>query len=635
MNVVKYFRENTRTFLMVFMALLLVAFLIPQQIQGCGDARAEQRFRLGDLAGSPLTNVALQSTDRDRAVLERLGFLRFEQLPPDRLHYHLLRREAAAMDVHFPRSQVKDLLREAGMTDDVVVAVAESTRASYEEIFNAISGWMAVGQVRNAQSAASFDSLARQELTYRNRNQEAVVQISQIPTQGFVHTVPEPSEEQLQAFFAETRDRFTSHTDDQLVFGYRRPDRVRVETITLNPQKLLGRVQVRASQVREFFDENASRYTKPDPMAPQQPGSPPPTLPMTFDEAAETARADLRAIRAAEEAQRIINDIQSEAARPWVGLERDDKGFVISPPAESLSFEALAARHADDGVEYAATTLMQVNELRGIPGLGQAFIGDRPPTPAAELAFRVKGLFEGQSAADRGPVLALMEPSPIALTRRSDPRLGRMRPDQPFLMRVIEIAPSAPPASIDEVRSDLVRDWKLVQAHAKAQEAAAALVERARQVGLEAAVSEATALKDTLAAAEAAATQAAGASPIPQRFVESLTPVSPSGVKRAATFVPQFGSVPGLVETAFKLGESAGDAPHRAAATPLARQFKVAVVELIEIKPIYRGAFEAQLANAAEQTSAQLRRRVDMEWREPENIHGRVGFTPLAAPTPN
>jgi hypothetical protein len=222
------------------------------------------------------------------------------------------------------------------------------------------------------------------------------------------------------------------------------------------------------------------------------------------------------------------------------------------------------------------------------------------------------------------------------ISRRPDPRTNQSRPYQAFLFRVVEIRPSEPPASLDDVRKQVVEDWKLSQAHELAKAQAEALAVKAREIGLAAAVEQATDLKATLTAAEQAASQPAQESAPTPGYVKDLTPFSPSRLTREASFVENLGVVKDLPKELFALAdEPATDtAPaHRLAVMPLANQFRWVIGELVEVKPIYEEAFQQTLAQAAQRPPNAELKRFATEWRSPELVQQRTGY--ISAPLPS
>ena len=636
MNLMKIFRRHGRTLLMVFMALLLVAFLIPTSIQGCGERERFRALKRGEAYGHAITTDTLNSVRNELQLLAGAGFT--PPVSPDQpLEYYLLTEEARDLGLRVGRDEVTSRLRQAGVTDEYAQRMEAQWRRSWDEICDTIGRWMSVTRLLQLQASAVFDSLPREALAYRNARQEAVAQLAVLDDRAFVPSVPAPTEAELQAFFEECKGRVPAHDEQKLEFGYRLPNRVRIEYLTVDPEQVKHKVQIKSAQLKQYFEDHAQAYTKPDPTATQPTQGPPPRVPMTLDEARELGREDLRQARAVEEAQSLVNEIYTDASRPWGAATKGEDGFTQPPEGETASFEELKQKFSTKfEVGYFQSALVDEAGLEQIPDFGQASLGEGQQRIAVpEMALRVPGIFT-KDPNDRLPVLSLNEPAPVVISRRPDPRTNQSRPYQAFLFRVVEIRPSEPPASLDDVRKQVVEDWKLSQAHELAKAQAEALAVKAREIGLAAAVEQATDLKATLTAAEQAASQPAQESAPTPGYVKDLTPFSPSRLTREASFVENLGVVKDLPKELFALAdEPATDtAPaHRLAVMPLANQFRWVIGELVEVKPIYEEAFQQTLAQAAQRPPNAELKRFATEWRSPELVQQRTGY--ISAPLPS
>lgn len=636
MKLSKFLRKNSRTLILVFMSALLVAFLIPDTIQTLSGPDPAGKVVLGRAFGRGITLADQQRTSAEFNVLARIGML--ERMPEEAvLDYYLLLEEARQRGIRVGPDEVRRYLADRGVSDQRLQEVQRASHLSYDRIYEIVGRWVAVDRLGRIQGAAITDSLPRQEINYRNQAQEAVARLALVSSRAFRYRVPEPTEEELTAFFEECKDRVTAHTEQELVYGYRLPDRVRLEYLTVNPTRIRDTITVQAVRVKQYFEDNRHRYMKPDPIATQPVAGRLPEMPMTFEEARDQAREDYRTARALEVAQGLINDIYVEAHRAWGAGVRDEDGFLPPPDESGPSFQDLRAQFsATYEVEYGQTDLVSADELRRVPGLGRAgLLFGRQYIEVAQLAFRAKGIL-ARDPGDGQPVFNVGEPAPVVLTVEQDPRSGQRFPHQAYLFRVIEVAPAAPPASMDEVRDRLVQDWKLVQAHQIARSYADALAARAREIGLEAAVEEATELKEILASAEQASTQPAdpdGPPPVPERYLDQLQPFTPPQLTRERSYVYRVGMAPGLSRAVFALSElpAGEEAPlHRVTAAPVATVNQWVVAELVEVKPIYAGAFEEQLAQSLRMAQYVEMQRFVRDWISPRNVQERVGFQPEA-----
>jgi len=632
----KFVRQNSRTLLMVVMSLLLVAFLIPQSISGMSRRDGSER-KVGELYGRAVTSANVRAAAYDLQLLADLGFL--GRVPEGLvLNYCLLLEEARHAGARVGADAVKEQLVQAGVTDQVLQAVSERTGRSYPEIYETIGRWLGLQHLISAQAAAAGTSLPRAELAYRDRTQEAVADISVINARAFVHLVPEPSEEGLAKFFDECKERTTAHTEKDVVFGYRYPDRVQIEYLTVDPNKIDSRkTRIRPADVRRHFDENANYYTKPDPQATQPvAGRPPARVRMTFEEAEEQVREDLRRQRAVETAQTIVNEMYDEAHRPWAMSALDANGFAEEPKEAVVSFEELKQKRSGEyEVDYDKTDLVDANGLKAAaPNVcGATYTVGRGYVRGDELAMRVKGLLE-KDPRDGVRVFNVGEPMPVVLARTYD-RTGKPFARQAYLFRVIRAERSAAPASIDEIRPRLIEDWKLRQAFELAHKQADALAARAQEVGLTAAAVEAKELLALLEAADQATSQAALEPRPAEQYGQELTPDRPAGLTRSSQMVGKLGLVSGVQQAVFELADerrTETSPAHRIATVPLAKQFKYVVAELLEIKPIYAGAFSKELAQAGPEEARDETYAFSRGWFALDNIRLRTGFKEAPPP---
>jgi hypothetical protein len=634
MKLSKLLRKHSRTLIIVFMSLLLVAFLVPNSITNMTRSGGGSAIAVGEVYGEKVTTQDLDRTESELNIVRRVGVQLL--VPQDPVLAYLMAREAEQAGIRVGRDEVKQLLIRGGISDERLRMVQNFAGCSYDTIYDIVGRWLAADRLRRFQTAALGKSLPREKVAYRNQNQQAIARLSLIPVDAFVDQIPEPTEEELAAFFEECKGRPMNHTETQLEFGYLYPDRVRLEYLTVDPTAVQPTIKLKGIQVQQFFEQNRGRYTKPDPQATPAPSGKVPQIPMTFDEAQEQVRADLRKARAIEEAQKIVNEMQMDAHRPWVTAPRDEEGFARPVDGGVVSFEELQQRYSRDfKVQHGTTDLLDSAGLRTVPGLGNArYAAGQQALLVPDLAMRVEGLLDDPQAALQGgmPVLSINEPAPVVMRWQFDRAIGRQLPYQAYVFRVTEAKPSAPPASIDEVRDRIVGDWKLVQAFELARVRAEQLAAAAAEVGLTDAVAQATDLRAEIESAARATTQATGpdARSTMPGWLRELEPFETRMTRRSG-YIQRVGQATGLQERLFELADQPADDGHRVTAVPLATQDKWIVAQLDEITPVYEGAFEDQLAAAFMRSQREEQQVILMGWLDPENIWARTGFKPTAA----
>jgi hypothetical protein len=197
----------------------------------------------------------------------------------------------------------------------------------------------------------------------------------------------------------------------------------------------------------------------------------------------------------------------------------------------------------------------------------------------------------------------------------------------------VQVAPDAPPVALDEVRAQVLADWKLARAFELARAEAEKLAARAREIGLAAAVEEAGELKDLLLAADPPQVpEIEGPQPAPTNtYLDLLKPVSPPALVRTTKNVMRVGAVQELPRRVFALAEeSVPEGGHRVGAVPVATNQKWVVAELTEIKPMYAGQFETHVAQGP--GNREELNLFNSDWVASERVKQRTGFIQAAQP---
>lgn len=647
MRISRIFRKYSRVLLLVFMSILLVVFLVGDVISSATQSRGQSDFEVGMAFGEPIMATHLARAENDFEIAARLGFnvpwIGTDERTSRNLVMYLLIEEARRAGIVVPQQAIVDALKRNPDMANLTLNYLRSGGRSVESIYEAAGRVLAVVEYFYQYQVAAVSDLSLPELEhqYRNQNEEAKVLISVIDANAFLDKVPEPTDEEILAYYEECKDRDPTYNDEERIDGYRVGDRIRVEYLTIDPRTIEEQVRISAREVQRYFEENQGKYTKEvdGPQFTLEENAPPQRVPMTFEEAKEQVRRDCRADKAVTEAQRLMNLIQQEARRPWDTTPLDENQRRVAP-SEGLQipFEQLQQRFSGEyAVAYQRTELLTASQLRIIAGLGTASttLGRRSVT-AAEYAFHLEGLAEAASGQDL-PLLRLNEPSPLMITPASGSRGGRVAPNQAFIFRVVEFKPAGPPDSIDDVRERLVTNLKQQRALQLAENHARALAERAREAGLRIAVEGAEELRELLAVTIEIKPEDIGENAtepitkIDDRYLKMLDPVEPTRFTRQVD--PRLPNLIGgarlLHERIFASPEEGGpdpSHPHRVLAVPKADRLRWIVAELEEVKPLYREDFNAQRP-MLESSAMQMQSRYFMSsWFDATNIKARAGY---------
>lgn len=628
----KWMRKNSRAVVFVFMALLLVAFLLGDVLQWLGGGGGEVNRTVGRAV-----NYDINFTYSDAQYIDRVqqagGLIGIRAASIPTLEFFLLAKEADRMGIQVGPDQVRQRLVDAAgaQVDQLVSNLMTNMRVSQDGLFDMLAIGMKVEQAVMLQSLGAGDSAPRMRHKFAEQSQAAEFRMSVIDAAALLPAVPEPTESELQAFFEKHRDQppqpggagaSLAGQDQNLSFGYRLPDRVQIEYITLAPEQIKT-VRVRAAEAEKFFQQHPERYMKtvsPDAAA----SAPADQVPMTFAEAESQVREDYRQIKAIETAQQILNDLRSEAFQPWSVQPLDEKNFR-RPPPNPVSLKQLADRHSTKNpIEYGVTDLVAASDLaKAFPKMPR-YRGGGPGVNLGAYAFRVQGLYTPTPERPE-EMLAVGEPSQVLL---SDQYVqGKTMPYQPYLFRVVKIGPAGPPEDFATVREQVRQDLKLQRAFDLAGEHARTLASAAESVGLDQAVEQAGELKQLLASAATAASQPSDAAPA-QEALRLLEPSQPMvRFTRSSPSLPGIGAIPNAAELIFGLAKKEGE--HRTAAVPAPAAKKWLVVELLNVGDLYEGDFIAQREGLRDRIGPLM---AQMKVLDPVGIKARAGWKEAEEP---
>ncbi len=625
----KFFRLYSKTLLIVFSSFLLVAFLLPQATftnAGAGGGNAV----LGHAFGEPVRQSDVFVAQRKLSVANAL-------LGPqpvasdDGFVPYLLLAEARRAGYRLGADLIRDSI------DPSTPAVAQTLQAlrrahgvDYDQLYQDAADWLSVLHLSETQMfGAGVNSQPQAELIYRDQNQSATLLASILSADAFLDEVPPPTDAELSDYFAARRDQEDTFGEDGPQYGFLQPARVQVEYLTVQPQAIASQIRVRQREARDFYEQNRQQYTEPRPVQTGDPNEPIrlEQTPLTFEEAEDRVREDLRVQNAYSAAQRLVNDMQREAERPWRIRDTDEDGYVAAPDADEIvDFAALRDRFSDRyQVEYQPPQWYTADELVRAGGISRArwSFGPRRSVTFPELALRVKGLYTPTEEDTSNTLLNVGQPSPVMTI------VGpRGRPLQSFVFRITAVQPAGPPESLDVVRDEVVNDWRRERAYEVALSWAQELLTNARSVGLRQAVADATDLQAALQSVDP--TQSADAS---QRFITDLGPRTIPNFRRGAPTVTPAIRSPELAEKVFDIDAvDQASAEQRVMLQEDAVGGRVIIAEVERFAPLYAEPFAEAVATGRLSSAAMELQQIRFLWMSPENVYARTQWRPEGAP---
>jgi hypothetical protein len=267
-------------------------------------------------------------------------------------------------------------------------------------------------------------------------------------------------------------------------FGYKYPDRVKVEYLKFDYAKIRERIKPTQEDYDEAFrnyKENPAKFRTEAPstgVLATQPAM------KTFDEVKDSLVDSQIDLRVRKLIDRMVDRVLAQTGDPWKKAQVDEKGFMVTLPQDSwVSY----AKMADDlsknrdflgyKPEHQALTSqwLDLAALENLPGIGQAVFS--PNERAAELTFPALATHvrELKEVSPREPLGRLTLQKGVEGPRLRDPQKSV------YIYRVVDAAVSAEPKSLDEVKPQVEADLKTLASYERQRQAAEALAAAANK----------------------------------------------------------------------------------------------------------------------------------------------------------
>lgn len=163
----KIFRENSRTFVLVIMALLLVVFLIQDVLQNFSSGGGELNQTVGRAAAynvdvdTRMLRQALATRDLCKLINLPVGGVAADRFEP--LDFALLQAEARHMGIQIGHPQVRTMLEQifGDKAAEVVGTILRNRNIAESTLYDAVGDCMAINQCLSVQQLGIGDSEAQ------------------------------------------------------------------------------------------------------------------------------------------------------------------------------------------------------------------------------------------------------------------------------------------------------------------------------------------------------------------------------------------------------------------------------------------------------------------------------------------
>jgi len=606
--VLRFFRKYNKFILAVFGTGLMVVFLIEPAMQGCGRGQADAL--IGMIGDRPLNR-----TDQIRAQgqLQALAELsRLKRLPPsifdggDLLSWVLMVEEARTMGLSASQRDVDQLLRDFGIGEGDLRQVARSLQLSPLFVHEAVRDWSMVQTYKTLVRGAAPVSLENRPGRYAasviagdpplsaplvERFVFGLRSTVKISTTVLSHlqldNVDDPDPQEVQELFDQFKDSMAGESEPY-GFGYRLPNRVRLEYLACRVADLSDAVEVSEREALKYYETHPDKFLAPaveEPAEnsregagesnPRQGGvdALPPKRVMPYRKIRDRVRVALRKQNAGRLANQVMAFARRRLNEQIESLPLEEGIRRLPAEFEPLALDEIRKQirskfgvdvtvHPDDG------SWLSRAQLRELEGIGDAFVrrkgrrGQRASIGFADYALVVRPL----KPPDGGAVSLSLDLNLPSLMLETD--------DSRFLFRVTAAANAVSP-TFETSRPEVIRDARKLKAYKQLVADKDRWVERAEIKTLE---SLAETLKTTVNESQT----------FPRRewFFGFRVP-NVDRIGRDEAFIDHVFDVVARDATA-----STASAPAKIIAAPIPRMLSLILVRIEQFNPVPRSAFE-------------------------------------------
>jgi hypothetical protein len=333
----------------------------------------------------------------------------------------------------------------------------------------------------------------------------------------FMRDIPEPTRAQLEEFF--NRYRNDNPDTSESGFGYRYPNRVRIQYMRVPREKLKATVTL--EDMYSYFRGNAEKFeaepaTQPTTgpttrtaLGPEFPSTRPTSVPTTQELAklpmaqrwqrlSDKAKERVKDEIAQQLTEQMANAIRQRFAADWPNFHMAARASGTTIPTEvpitplgvpyhTISYlirvrEQVQKLKESRGVMPETAEegqLLSARQLADLPGIGQSFVFEGYRRLSfAELAVDRAEPFLSE---EEHKQLMEMREQTLALFQASPPLHDNS--GNVYIFRIIQADYSHPPQTLDEIETKVRNDWRTNEALKKARDAAKQLVDSAKTRG--------------------------------------------------------------------------------------------------------------------------------------------------------
>jgi hypothetical protein len=515
----KWFRKHNKQLLAVFASALLVVWLggtafermfQPNPLKQPIGTAFNRKVTVGDLQGLRTRLDLLASMGipwqvpwRNPWIMTQLQLPEHVQQDPiltagarpltdnrGQTDWWLLDQEARRMGVSVSLEDVKQFIQRSGIPGDRLTAIRDHMNVSTDDLLDTIAEYLRVSYAAILASAAVQVTEPEIKDLYVRTNDQVSIRYVLLPSQAF-----EPAKDSAAASQpvpeAELQELFNQYKDNlpgagKYGFGYRIPDRVSIQYVGATVDDLVRTLPpVSEDRARKYFEQYKEKFQPPRPPTTQATSQPV----VKFEEVKDRVIEQIQRNDATALLREVMEGVRAAAFGEYTACKAElDAGRVpdgLRNVLEERRNELSAVRKLP--LVYRQTGLVSREDAAKEPGIGSASApgaqGQR--ISFAEYAFHLERAGATPERQSDEAVTKIKMWQPVTVRDEVGDQLRAM-----YVFRVVGEEPSHAPALLSEVKDQVERDARTLQAYRKAQAAAERLAAAARTVGLKAAFAE-------------------------------------------------------------------------------------------------------------------------------------------------
>lgn len=607
----KFFQKYQKLILVVGGSLLMVVFLLPAGMSEMsqGDPRARVIGHVGDveitsgmyeLAGIELgvieqiqREVYFQSQANQSYLANPLAqqfHPQIVQYPQDALAWVLIQEEARQQGIYYSSDAAMGMIELVQAMGVDVKGLLRSTRMMPEQFAATLQHVQMYLNLRNKIIGSGATSVPRLHHLAQDIGSRATISFAAIDPRLTLDKDYNPTDAEVAAQF----DKYKADLEgqgDTYGFGYKLPDRVKIEYIGVPLKRVADSIQVDDVEANLFYLEHPERYmptptleTTPIPGidTPEVETKPVVSGPEPYRAVRDRVMQDVRDRQADDQQTKIVAWIRRELDRQVAGqgLEVGDDGEVVfpagyvAPSLEAVAQKAQAQFDLLPSVVRIDSRWMSLDDVRQMEGFGSASADISGRSASVVDIIRAANEFDPESTS--GLVSLDMRVNATA------PAVKDFAGDQ-YLFRLTDAEAEHVAPAVDEVKSTVVADLKALQSYNSLKEREGILLGRLKDEGLKAV---AEGLKAT--------TQPAGP------FAKIDTTLTQYTGQLDLPWLPGIGQSEVVVDAVISRGraiqELGGidevDAKEKFVVAAEDRGLKVCLIELTAYQPVDQGTYE-------------------------------------------